>query len=485
MSKMMKRGIFRFLLLLAVSIGIIYYTIDLDALKTISSFNSISLLLALIALAVGMYFDGLRLQRLVKIGGYKLSIKAVLRVIFSNYFMAMLTPGASGGAVAQVLVLKSYGVPISKGTPIVLIRTVFSIMFLVIMLPLVFLHDAIEIPYISRDMLLTFAVVSVIAMLVGTYILQTKYMRQFVYNLAQRFKAHKTKDWLSKLETLNQGLGLLYKQPIQSFIVFIESGLSLLCLYCIAPALMYAFTPDIPIIDILDRMILLNLILYFAPTPGGTGIAEGLFVVLFSTFVPNGTVGIVAVAWRVMAEYLPFFVGMYAVLTLYGRQFVAQETSTEQLGCVCSMTNPKKDKFYLVQEDILPEAIKKTIKVKEILKLGEVKTINEAVEKMDLSRSAYYKYKDYVFPFFEIAQGKIVSIYVSMSNESGMLSSVLKAIAERNGSILTINQDIPLQGIANSSISFETKDLQGSLEDLLLDIRSMKGIIKVEILGQA
>ena len=70
------------------------------------------------------------------------------------------------------------------------------------------------------------------------------------------------------------------------------------------------------------------------------------------------------------------------------------------------MTKPKKDKFYLVQEDILPEAIKKTIKVKEILKLGEVKTINEAVEKMDLSRSAYYKYKDYVFPFFEIAQGK-------------------------------------------------------------------------------
>ena len=66
-----------------------------------------------------------------------------------------------------------------------------------------------------------------------------------------------------------------------------------------------------------------------------------------------------------------------------------------------------------------------------------------------------------------------------------MLSSVLKAIAERNGSILTINQDIQLQGIANSSISFETKDLQGSLEDLLLDIRSMKGIIKVEILGQA
>ena len=64
--------------------------------------------------------------------------------------------------------------------------------------------------------------------------------------------------------------------------------------------------------------------------PGGTGIAEGLFVVLFSAFVPNGTVGIIAVGWRVVAEYMPFFIGMYAVLTLYGRQFVAQETSREQ-----------------------------------------------------------------------------------------------------------------------------------------------------------
>lgn len=152
---------------------------------------------------------------------------------------------------------------------------------------------------------------------------------------------------------------------------------------------------------------------------------------------------------------------------------------------VVTLAKLKKDKFYLVQEDILPEAIKKTIKVKEILKLGEAKTINEAVERMDLSRSAYYKYKDYVFPFYEIAQGKIVSITVSMSNDPGMLSSILRAIADNNGSILTINQDIPLQGIANVTIAFETKDLSTSLEECLDNIRSIRGILKVEILGQA
>lgn len=148
-------------------------------------------------------------------------------------------------------------------------------------------------------------------------------------------------------------------------------------------------------------------------------------------------------------------------------------------------TKSKKDKFYLVSEVILPEAIKKTIRVKEILQLGQVRTINEAVEAMDLSRSAYYKYKDYVFPFYEVAQGKIVSINLSVSNESGTLSNILQIIARHNGSVLTINQNIPLQGVANVNISFETKNLSGSLEDVLEELRQARGVIKVEVVGQA
>ena len=65
-----------------------------------------------------------------------------------------------------------------------------------------------------------------------------------------------------------------------------------------------------------------------------------------------------------------------------------------------------KSNYYLVREEILPEAIKKTIKVKELLKKGEVRTINEAVEMLNLSRSAYYKYKDFVFPFMKPARKK-------------------------------------------------------------------------------
>ena len=72
-----------------------------------------------------------------------------------------------------------------------------------------------------------------------------------------------------------------------------------------------------------------------------------------------------------------------------------------------------------------------------------------------------------------------------MMNDPGMLSAILNSVADHNGSILTINQDIPLQGIANCTISFETKNLIGSLEGLLDSIRTIQGVIKVDILGQA
>jgi putative membrane protein len=87
---------------------------------------------------------------------------------------------------------------------------------------------------------------------------------------------------------------------------------------------MFAFTGDLPLVTLLGYMIVLNLILYFAPTPGGTGVAEGLFIVLFGAFVPTGTIGLIAVAWRLVAEYIPFLIGMYAVLTLYGTQFISK-----------------------------------------------------------------------------------------------------------------------------------------------------------------
>ncbi|WP_094602802.1 hypothetical protein SPSIL_028860 [Sporomusa silvacetica DSM 10669] len=149
------------------------------------------------------------------------------------------------------------------------------------------------------------------------------------------------------------------------------------------------------------------------------------------------------------------------------------------------MVTGQKAIFYLVREEILPEAIKKTIKVKELLKRGEARTINEAVEKMELSRSAYYKYKDYVFPFYEASKEKIVTIALLLEHKSGVLSRVLNTVANEHGSVLTINQGIPLQGVANATISIETADLVIDLEALLDKLRMVDGVKRLEVLGQA
>lgn len=140
--------------------------------------------------------------------------------------------------------------------------------------------------------------------------------------------------------------------------------------------------------------------------------------------------------------------------------------------------------FFLVKEEILPEAIKKTIRVKEMLKRGDARTINEAVEKMDLSRSAYYKYKDYVFPFYEASKNKIVTLTFLIEHKKGVLASVLNTISADSGSVLTINQGIPLQGVANATISIETMNLSIDLEALLDKLRMVEGVKRLEVMGQ-
>ncbi len=144
----------------------------------------------------------------------------------------------------------------------------------------------------------------------------------------------------------------------------------------------------------------------------------------------------------------------------------------------------RQEKYYLVLESVLPEALRKTARAKEMLKKGEVATVNEAVAAVGISRAAFYKYRDFIFPFREASRGKIVTVALILEHKPGVLSEVLKAIAAARGSILTINQGLPLQGVANASISFETAQLVGEVDELLAGIAVLPGVNKLEIIGQ-
>ncbi|UUZ89433.1 ACT domain-containing protein [Paenibacillus sp. P25] len=142
------------------------------------------------------------------------------------------------------------------------------------------------------------------------------------------------------------------------------------------------------------------------------------------------------------------------------------------------------ERYFLVREDILPEALIKTVQAKELLARGEVKTVHEAVEQVELSRSAFYKYKDGIYPLSKLERERIVTISMDLEHRSGILSRVLAMIAGLEGNVLTIHQTIPLQGVANVVISVETSMMKENVAALLDKLRSQDGVTRATLVGQ-
>jgi chorismate mutase len=144
----------------------------------------------------------------------------------------------------------------------------------------------------------------------------------------------------------------------------------------------------------------------------------------------------------------------------------------------------KQSMYYLVDAAVLPEVFGKVIEVKKLLQTGKIKTINDAVQMVGISRSAYYKYKDFVFPFYEISQGKIITLFFVLEDVSGILSNILNIIAKAKANVLTINQNIPVNDIANITISIQTGKMVGNIEDLIIEMEKIEGVKKIDILAR-
>lgn len=140
-------------------------------------------------------------------------------------------------------------------------------------------------------------------------------------------------------------------------------------------------------------------------------------------------------------------------------------------------------KYYLIEESALPEVFVKVAEAKRLLSTGEARTVNEAASAMGISRSAYYKYREAVFPFQNMLYGRVITFQLLLHDESGMLARILEIFTAAQMNIMTINSIVPTNGCAVVTISAETINMTGSLEELLNEVRETKGVIKVEILA--
>ena len=332
-NKLYKRIALVVIFVLAISAAVIYFTFDIRALDYLTMFSSWSVLCALGALAIGLFFDGTRLLTLARITGEDLPLPDVVKVVLSNYFLAVLTPGATGGAIAQVMFMRRAGVSVARSTVIILVRTIMTIFFLIVMLPIFMKQDEAITSWVPMPVIMTVSVIFIAIPVAAVALMRTNYPKRIIYYFSRYFRHERRRQAFRLYYDFRQAVYIMGKQPVMVLRAFIESGVSLTFIYMTVPAYFLGLQFPFDLVQVMGRMYLLNLVLYFSPTPGGSGIAEAGFVALFNHLVPSGTVGILAVLWRFTAEYLPFVLGAFITLRAFGSNVLSiAEKNTNQKG---------------------------------------------------------------------------------------------------------------------------------------------------------
>lgn len=143
-----------------------------------------------------------------------------------------------------------------------------------------------------------------------------------------------------------------------------------------------------------------------------------------------------------------------------------------------------KTGYFVVKQKAVPEVLLKVVEAKRLLESEKVSTIQEAADMVGISRSSFYKYKDDIFPFHDNAQGRTITITFQMDDQPGLLSDVLKVIADYKANILTIHQSIPINGIASLSLSIQVLEETGDMSQLIEKLEIWEGVHHVKILAK-
>ena len=140
--------------------------------------------------------------------------------------------------------------------------------------------------------------------------------------------------------------------------------------------------------------------------------------------------------------------------------------------------------YYIVDRRALPDVYVKVVEAKRMLETGEAQSVQEAAKRLDISRSSFYKYKDMIEPFSDTTTKKVVTISVTLEDEPGILSQVLTVIGEAHANILTIHQSIPINSLADISLSMEIREGTRSLGEIVESMRSVPGVHEIKIIAR-
>lgn len=144
----------------------------------------------------------------------------------------------------------------------------------------------------------------------------------------------------------------------------------------------------------------------------------------------------------------------------------------------------EKSKYFVVSQKAVPEVLLKVVEAKRLLESARALSVQEAADMVGISRSSFYKYKDDIFPFNDNSKGKSITFVLQMDDKPGLLSTVLQTIAKYNGNVLTINQTIPINGVASLTFTVDLLPDTGDVSAMIEEIENVSGTRYLKILAQ-
>lgn len=143
----------------------------------------------------------------------------------------------------------------------------------------------------------------------------------------------------------------------------------------------------------------------------------------------------------------------------------------------------EKHPFYVIDGSVLPEVFLKVVEAKNLLEKDKMLTVQEAAEQVGISRSSFYKYKDAIFPFYEKGKNQAITVLIHLQDEAGRLSDVLNYIAAAGGNVLTINQMIPMNGIAIINLCIQVSHMKMPADTLMEQLKALEGVNGIQVLA--
>ena len=139
--------------------------------------------------------------------------------------------------------------------------------------------------------------------------------------------------------------------------------------------------------------------------------------------------------------------------------------------------------YLIIERTALPDYFLKVVEARKLLENGVCDQVSEAVRRVGISRSTYYKYKDRIIEPSELNIGHKATLMLTLTHEAGNLSRVLNEVSAFGANILTITQSLPLHGTASIMISLDTNKMDHAIEQLIDDLQRIEGVEKVRLLA--